>query len=85
MYSFGVIVQALWSQEKPYTHLAGTEIGPLELMVKVADGFRPQVRDDCPAHFVQLSQRCWDTEPNFRLTAEQAVSFLEKVPQHNSL
>jgi hypothetical protein len=66
----------LLAQEKPYADMEG-KMGPLELMQKVATGFRPTVRSDCPQHFVSLSCLCWATEPEKRLTAPQAIEVLQ--------
>jgi hypothetical protein len=77
MYSFGIIVQALWAQEKPYSKETG--MGPLKLMQAVANGFRPAFSPNCPHHFVTLGTMCWDTEPTKRLNAKQAVEALRSV------
>ena len=77
IYSFGIIVNALWSKKFPYSGIfRGT---PLQLLNKVhKTGLRPTI-EDCPAMFSQLARRCWAGDPKSRPTATQVCQTLEEL------
>ena len=71
MYAVGILINALWSQEKPYKNV---QFGALKLLQEVAEGYRPAIRADIPPRFKELAEKCWVTEPAQRLSAEQLLS-----------
>ena len=71
MYAVGILINALWSQEKPYKNVP---FGALKLLQEVAEGYRPAIRADIPPSFKELAEKCWVTEPAERLSAEQLLS-----------
>jgi hypothetical protein len=80
MFAFGVIVNALWCQEKPYMANA---MGPLMLIQAVAKGFRPDMRNDTPEILSHLIKQCWLSEPESRFSAQEVVDYLA-VANHSS-
>jgi hypothetical protein len=73
MFSIGIIVCSLCTEDKPYREV---KMGPLQLLQAVANGFRPTIPPGTPPAFVHLMERCWCTEPEERMSADQVVRYL---------
>ena len=78
MYAVGILINALWSQEKPYKN---ANMGALTLIQEVAEGFRPTIREDCPPGFRELAETCWAAEPAQRLSANQLLERLSLMQE----
>ena len=78
MYSFGMTIYALWSQNTPW---AMTKFRGLELMLKVVQGHRPDIYEGCPELFTSLMQCCWGAEPGTRPSAQEVLECLKEGAQ----
>lgn len=56
-------------------------ISTIEVAVGVLAGARPDLPADIPSPLAELIQRCWDTNPTKRPTAEEALTELKAVAQ----
>ena len=76
IYSFGICLLELWTQQKPY---AGQRLNAFQLMVKVMSGDRPALPgpDVVPAGVAALIQRCWVQEPHMRPSFDEICMALE--------
>jgi tRNA A-37 threonylcarbamoyl transferase component Bud32 len=75
IYSFALILWALWVQKEPFTEFEH----PWEIARHVLEGNRPIIPQDCPDAFRDLVTQCWATDPALRPTAEQLVTILETM------
>ena len=71
VFSYGVLINALWGRERPYENL---RISAFDLLLQVGEGRRPAMKDDLPMQMRELLERCWahvpDQRPAFREIAE---------------
>jgi len=75
IYSFALILWALWVQKEPFTEFEH----PWEIARHVLEGHRPIIPSDCPDAFRDLMAQCWATDPAIRPSAEQLVTMLETL------
>lgn len=71
VYSYGIILWTLWTQKLPYSDLRIKS--PFQLMVRVANGFRPALPLEMPAVLADLMQRCWGGDAKKRPTFHDIV------------
>jgi serine/threonine protein kinase len=75
VYSFAIILNALWRRSDPYDSRGFA--GALHLLRSVEEGRRPDIPEDCPDFLPVLMAKCWAAEPEERITATEALSFLK--------
>jgi serine/threonine protein kinase len=75
VYSFAIILNALWRRSDPYDSRGFA--GALHLLRLVEEGRRPDVPSDCPTFLAQLMRSCWAAEPGERICAIEALDFLK--------
>src|SRR5690349_13677147 len=74
IYSFGIIMNELMSEEIPYNDIPHDHI----LVVKICKGLRPKISEDTPKLIANLIIKCWDAEPENRPTAKELRPILLK-------
>jgi len=67
VYAFGMIMWEITSGEKPFQEFNHDT----ELAVQISKGARPQITEDTPQFYQNLMQKCWDSDPAKRPTAEE--------------
>ncbi|RHZ79403.1 hypothetical protein Glove_146g40 [Diversispora epigaea] len=67
IYSFGIIMWILSSGKPPMSKLEFTTA----LAVDICDGERPNIVEGTPQCFIELMQRCWDSDPTKRPTTKE--------------
>eukprot|EP00004_Rigifila_ramosa_P019107 TRINITY_DN4825_c0_g1_i1.p1 TRINITY_DN4825_c0_g1~~TRINITY_DN4825_c0_g1_i1.p1 ORF type:complete len:900 (+),score=220.70 TRINITY_DN4825_c0_g1_i1:188-2701(+) len=75
VYSFGIIMWELWTQEELYPNLpsivAGVRIG--------FQGLRPPIPEGIESNYGELMVKCWDTKPSNRPSFVQIIQKLEQI------
>jgi serine/threonine protein kinase len=74
IYSFGMIMNELLSEELPYNDVPHDHI----LTVKICRGLRPKIAEDVPKLLANLIMKCWDAKPENRPTARELYQILFK-------
>jgi len=62
VYSFGMIMWLVLTGKEPYYDHEINE----HLIIKILEGFRPQISKEIPELLVKLMTKCWDSEPSNR-------------------
>jgi TPR repeat protein len=76
VYSFGLVIYAVWTAEEPYPPRPG-ENPIVGFRNRVVGGARPEFPPDTPERLVALAQRCWDGNPNSRPGIGEIVEELQ--------
>ncbi|RIB13415.1 kinase-like domain-containing protein [Gigaspora rosea] len=72
VYSFGIIMWMFTSGHLPFRdHRYDTD-----LALKIFNGFRPQIINGTPSCFTNLMQRCWNHDPEQRLTSSEIYDIM---------
>ena len=74
VYSFAIILNALWRQRKPYNNDAFASV--LHLLQSVQEGLRPDLPEDCPEWISELMKGCWDGDPSSRTSSHDVCLIL---------
>src|SRR4051812_33608998 len=74
IYSFGIIMNELLSEEIPYHDIPHDQI----LTVGICRGLRPKISEDTPKLLADLIMKCWDAKPENRLTAKGLYQILSQ-------
>ncbi|UZO08946.1 uncharacterized protein OCT59_029189 [Rhizophagus irregularis] len=74
IYSFGIIMNELLSEEIPFNDISHDEI----LVIKICKGLRPTIPKDIPKLIADLIIKCWDAEIKNRPTAKELYQLLKK-------
>ena len=80
VYSYGIIVQEVVMEDKPYSgNIPALE--PEEIVQRVtgqmSNPYRPHIPDNtCSQDWFDLASRCWDEEPNVRPSFHQVLSLI---------
>src|SRR6266511_4518947 len=64
IYSFGMIMWELITGRMPFWD----QNGDLELVIKICKNFRTPIIRNTPKGYIELMQKCWDSDPNRRPT-----------------
>ena len=73
VYSYGVLLNALWCRRRPYENL---KISAFDLLMQVNEGLRPTIADDIPPALGDLVVKCWHAIPNQRPVFPEVVKLL---------
>jgi serine/threonine protein kinase len=73
VFSFGVLINAIWSRHRPYEDL---KISAFDLLMQVNEGLRTTMADTLPPAMRSLVEQCWHGVPNQRLTFSDVVKAL---------
>jgi serine/threonine protein kinase len=73
VFSYGVLINALWARQRPYEDL---KISAFDLLMQVNEGLRPTMADTLPPAMRALIEQCWHGVPDQRLTFQQVVKAL---------
>ncbi|GBC06107.1 hypothetical protein RclHR1_06620005 [Rhizophagus clarus] len=74
IYSFGIIMNELLSEEIPYNDIPHDEY----LSIKICKGLRPKISNGVPKFLVDIMIKCWDAEIVNRPTTKQLYQMLNK-------
>src|SRR4051794_4508937 len=74
IYSFGIIMNELMSEEIPYHDIPHDQI----LTVGICRGLRPKISEDTPKLIADLIMKCWDAKAENRPTAKELTQILNK-------
>lgn len=79
IYSLGIIIWVLYSLEEPYNNRCHDANLILEIIVR---GLRPEIPPQLsiPNYIKELMEKCWDSDPTNRPTAEQIITMLKEGP-----
>ena len=73
VYSYGILLSALWNQQLPYAQLSDRDFA--QFVPMVADkGLRPYLRHDCPPAYARMASLCWAADPQARPTFDQIAT-----------
>ena len=67
IYSFGMIMWEHTTGTKPFHDRSHNHL----LISDILKGERPQITDDTPEFYAELMKKCWNHNPENRLTAEE--------------
>ena len=74
IYSFGIIMNELMSEEIPYHDIPHDQI----LTFGICKGLRPKISEDTPKLLADLIMKCWDAKAENRPTAKELCQVLKK-------
>ena len=82
VYAFAIVMYCILARETPFRDIM--ERNPpqsiaLEVRKSVLAGNRPQIPDDVNEDLAQIIQRCWDDDPNHRMTMREVVDELYRM------
>ena len=80
VFSFGVVLWELYSRKQPFQGL-----NPMQAMMGVQRGDRPQIPESCPASLRNLIRLCWDQVPERRPSFKGIVSHLQNMIDDTSI
>lgn len=88
IFSLGIILWELASLSIPYDEYQldpkyyHKDLGEWKLQdIKTAiveENLRPTIPDDCPTYFAEIISKCWEPDPNERISAFEITRTLEK-------
>ncbi|GES98392.1 kinase-like domain-containing protein [Rhizophagus clarus] len=73
IYSFGMIMWEFTSFQLPFSERPHN----IDLAFNICDGLRPKPIEGTPPCYVELMQKCWNSDPNERPKAEYLVNILQ--------
>ncbi|RHZ89637.1 hypothetical protein Glove_13g108 [Diversispora epigaea] len=72
IYSFGMIMYEVFTSYPPYYNLPHDE----KLVISICGGHKPEILSEIPQFLKNLMEKCWNTNPLNRPTAEELKSEL---------
>ncbi|XP_046544486.1 dual serine/threonine and tyrosine protein kinase-like [Haliotis rubra] len=82
MYSFGIITWEMWYGQDAANHIKGQLFTTFERAIE--KGLRPSMSINCkpPEQWHILIVKCWNIDPEVRLSSSQARQFFQKFLEH---
>ena len=74
VFSFGVLLWALWTGSEPYSDMSINNA--FHLMDQVCAGMRPKVPQSMPQGLQELMETCWHADPRKRPSFDEVVKML---------
>ncbi|PKY29682.1 kinase-like protein [Rhizophagus irregularis] len=83
IFSLGIIIWVLYSLEEPYND----RCHDANLILDIIRGLRPEIPPQLsiPNYIKELMEKCWDSDPTNRPTAEQIIIMLNGGPNQRFL
>jgi hypothetical protein len=75
VYSFGVILNRLFSPAEPFQGLPALVIGTMVLNSDI----RPKIEADTPSHINKLIRLCWDKDVDARPPISEVCKIFQKL------
>ncbi|RGB31942.1 kinase-like domain-containing protein [Rhizophagus diaphanus] len=75
IYSFGIIMWEMTSGIPAFNNVPHD----FNLSIGICKGNRPEIIDDIEPEYVELMEKCWDSEPNKRPSAEDLIECFKKM------
>ena len=79
VYSYGIVLWEIASQEKPWTEVKETTFFMAALLKRILAGQRPHVNEAWPQTYSDLMVQCWATSPTARPLFGLIVDTLEHM------
>jgi len=79
IYAMGVLANAVWTGDEPFTNEPDLPQNPFLLMECVRDGRRPKMSEQSSVALSNAIQESWDIDPAKRPTAQGLTKRLEKM------
>merc|ERR1712166_1363970 len=81
IYAMGVLSNAIWTGDEPFTNEPDLPQNPFLLMERVLDGRRPKMssKEKSKKELSNVIQESWDPDPAKRPTAKELTKKLEKM------
>src|SRR5215213_1453876 len=74
IYSFGMIMWEFTTGKKPFYNL----LHNVSLILDILKGERPKVTKDTPEFYAELMEKCWDSNPENRPTANELYDYFRE-------
>jgi len=76
IYSLGIIIWVIHSLEEPYNN----RLHDVNLILSIINGLRPELspKMGIPNYIMELMEKCWDSDPKNRPTAQQIIKTLDE-------
>jgi len=75
IYSFGMIMWEFMTGRRPFWNRAHDA----ELIIDIHYGLRPPITTNAPKGYIELMQRCWNSDPSKRPTATDIKGILDDI------
>ena len=101
VYSFGILIWALWSRRVPYRqYFIENSLNTFQLAQEIAQGLRPTLNQEClpmfeskefsmipklPSNLENLMTACWAHEPILRPTMNEISSIIASIKEEQLL
>ena len=73
IYSFGMIMYFVATGKQPFVNHAHDNL----LALKICNGIRPEINEQVPKCYIDLMEKCWDSDPNNRPSAAEVKKLIQ--------
>lgn len=78
VYSYAILLWELLTNQPPFAGMNPNQITDLV----INQGYRPEIPEDAPPNLAKLINKCWQTNPEKRLTMSRVVRYLYDASYH---